>query len=65
MEAQVQQLKEALEALKQQVGVGVAQPPAKFVYAAKKIARYDGTRDKLDDWIQEARSTITNIEQGC
>jgi hypothetical protein len=64
MEAQVQQLQEALEALQQKVceaDAAHAHPPAKFVYAARKMSKFDGARDKLDDWLQEARSTITNM----
>jgi hypothetical protein len=62
MEAQVEQLQAALEQLKQQVEAGApAGHPPKFVYAARKMTKFDGSRDKLDDWIQEARSTISNM----
>lgn len=34
---------------------------AKFVYAARKMSKFDGARDRLEDWLQEARSTISNM----
>ena len=62
MEGQLAELQAALQSLQQKVeGAGAAHPPAKFVYAARKMSKFDGSRDKLDDWIQEAKSTIANM----
>lgn len=38
-----------------------ALPPSKFVYAARKMSKFDGNQDRLEDWVQEAKSVISNM----
>lgn len=67
LKAQVEALKTELDALKTKPEAGtsgggaMAPQPPKFVYAARKMSKFDGSQDRLEDWIQEAKSVISNM----
>ena len=55
VQEQLQNLQAQLEATKK---TGTT---AKFVYAVRKLSKFSDQLHGLDDWIQEARSTISNM----
>ena len=45
-------------------GGNLAQGPtsiSKFVYTARKMSKFDGQQSRLEDWVQEVKSTISNM----